>query len=114
MGGRDNDKLWIGVCQISLVIRGAKSLKDRRQVIKSLTDRLKRSGAAVADLSIDGMHDKADISAVIAGSSAHEVGDRLDRIRSTVESAEITMDLEACDIASEVFEYGWIQDRPNQ
>ncbi|MEZ4241256.1 MAG: DUF503 domain-containing protein [Myxococcota bacterium] len=41
MTGRDAARVFVGVLQLSVLVRGARSLKDRRQVIVSLRDRLR-------------------------------------------------------------------------
>jgi hypothetical protein len=48
----DSSELWVAVMHFDIAIPGARSLKDRRQVVKSLRDRIiSRFNVACADVS---------------------------------------------------------------
>lgn len=57
--------MHIGVCKIKLYLPESQSLKDKRRLIKSLIDRLKKKfNLAVAELDALDMHQSAIIGAV--------------------------------------------------
>ena len=62
----------VGTLEISLVIRGAHSLKEKRRVVKSLKDQLKsRFAVAVAEVDHQDSWQRAIIGVAIVGSDAH-------------------------------------------
>lgn len=63
----------VGLLRVELFISDAASLKDRRQVVKSLLDRLAhRHNVAVADLGPDAVHRYAHLAVVtVANDEAH-------------------------------------------
>ncbi|MDL2264363.1 DUF503 domain-containing protein [Synergistaceae bacterium OttesenSCG-928-I11] len=100
-------KLWIGVVMFSIRIYGAGSLKDRRQVVRSVLDRMKSHfNASVADLGPDNTWDKADLAVSCIGSSAQEMETRVDHICSLLSRLEDDGEFEPLQVAREVFAYG--------
>lgn len=73
--------LYIGVLQFTLEIPYAESLKDKRGVIKSLRDKLRRS-FNVSISEIDDLDDMtvATLGAVVAGSDSKHVNSTLDHL----------------------------------
>lgn len=105
-------KAWIGAVLVSARIPGAASLKDRRQVLRSLSDRLKKHfNVSVADLGPDGHWNIFEVAAVCAGSSRNETEHRTEQIVSFLEDGEDLGDYEIINASQEVFAYGDIQDR---
>lgn len=91
----------------SMRLYGAGSLKDRRHVVRSLIDRLKRHfNSSVADLSPDGVWDMASIAVSCVGSSHQEMEQRVDQILSFMEKNEEDGEFELLDTRREVFAYG--------
>lgn len=104
--------LWIGAVRFAVPIPGASSLKDRRQVVRSLLERLKtRCGAAVSDLGPDGVWDRAELAAVVVGSSPSEVEERCARMAEAIERFGGSEGFEPLFVEWEVFAYGDLQDR---
>lgn len=100
-------KPWIGVALFSLTLYDSSSLKDRRQVVRSLTDKAKRHyNVSVADLGPDGLWDRADIAVSGVGSSLHEVEGRMTQIRDFMEKMEADGEFEIASAHQEVFSYG--------
>jgi uncharacterized protein YlxP (DUF503 family) len=100
-------KPWIGVALISLEINGSDSLKDRRQVVRSLLDRLKgHFNVSVADLGPEDSWSRADIAVSCIGSSLQEMTMRVGQLCSNVEHAEEAGEFAILDIQHEVFAYG--------
>jgi uncharacterized protein YlxP (DUF503 family) len=99
--------LWIGVAALSAEITEAGSLKDRRSVVKSLTERLRKHySASCVDLGPDGSWGRADIAAVCAGSSRQETEARVAKMCSFLERAEGEGEFAILSIEREVFAYG--------
>lgn len=100
-------KPWIGVLLVSCRIYDVGSLKDRRQIVRSLIERTKRHyNASVADLGPDGVWDAADIAVTCAGSSHQETAGRIDQIASFFEKNEADGEFEIVSAHREVFSYG--------
>lgn len=100
-------KFWIGVAFFSLHLHDAASLKDRRQVVRSLSERVKRHfNLSVADLGPDGVWDGADLAVTCCGSSHREMERRMDQIFSFMERSEEEGMFEMTSAHREVFPYG--------
>ncbi len=71
----------LGVLQFSLLVRGARSLKDKRRVVRSLKDRYKsRYNVSVAEVDDQQLINKATLAMAMAGSDRKYVGSTLARI----------------------------------
>jgi uncharacterized protein YlxP (DUF503 family) len=100
-------KPWIGVVALSAEIPGSASLKDRRQVVRSLSDRLRRHfNVSCADLGPDGMRNRADIAAVFASSSYQEAKTRSEQCLEFLNGVEGEGEFVTLRITQEVFAYG--------
>lgn len=100
-------KFWIGVAHFSLHLYDAVSLKDRRQVVRSLSERVKRHfNLSTADLGPDGVWNEADLAVTCCGSSHREMEQRMDQIVSFMERTEEEGAFEMLSAHREVFSYG--------
>ena len=100
-------KPWLGVVMVSIEIPGAGSLKDRRQIVRSLCERLKKHfNASCADLGPDATWNRADIAACCIGSSHQEVVSRVEQLCSFVDRAGEDGGFLITDMVHEVFAYG--------
>ena len=73
--------LYIGVLQFTLEIPYAVSLKDKRSVVKSLRDRLRRSfNVSIAEIDDLDVATIATLGAVVAGSDTKHVNSTLDHL----------------------------------
>jgi uncharacterized protein YlxP (DUF503 family) len=98
---------WLCVVIFSIEIHGAGSLKDRRQVVRSLLVKLQRRfNASCADLGPEDLWNRADIAVSCIGSSHQEIESRAQRIYSFAECAENDGEFILLDIKHEVFAYG--------
>ncbi len=71
----------IGILQFSLTIRWARSLKDKRQVVKSLKDRLRnRFNVSVAEIEDQDLPQTATLGIVMAGNDGRYINGALDKI----------------------------------
>lgn len=76
----------VGVCQINLSIPAAHSLKDKRQVLKSLTARVKGSfNASVAEVGQNDVWQSAVIGIAVVGNDRGFVNSALDNIIDFIE-----------------------------
>ncbi|MDR1884992.1 MAG: DUF503 domain-containing protein [Synergistaceae bacterium] len=104
-------KPWIGVALFCLEIYGAGSLKDRRHVVRSLLERMKRRfNASAADLGPDGSWSSADMAITCIGSSHQEMESRLDQVFAFMGRNEGAGEFGIIDARREVFLYGDLQD----
>jgi uncharacterized protein YlxP (DUF503 family) len=100
-------KPWIGIVLFSLRISGSASLKDRRQVVRSLIDGMKKHfNASPADLGPEGSWDRADIAVSCTGSDSGEMERRIGQMRLYIEKCEEHGEFEILDLRHEVFSYG--------
>ncbi len=105
----------IGVAECSLRLPYARSLKDRRQVVRSILDGAKnRLGFSSADLSPDGLWHDAILGFAAVGSSPSEVEERLMNLENYLLRKEERGDFDIVRFTGEVFAYGDLQDRPSE
>ncbi|MDR2780450.1 MAG: DUF503 domain-containing protein [Synergistaceae bacterium] len=98
---------WLCVINFSIEIDGAGSLKDRRQVVRSLLDKIhRRFNASCADLGPEDSWGRADIAVSCVGSSHQEIETRAQRICSFAERSENEGEFILLDMKHEVFSYG--------
>jgi uncharacterized protein len=84
----------VAICRLTLHFPQARSLKDRRQILRSLTDRLKgRFSASVAEVGEKDKWQRAQLGLALVGQSERELNSYLDQLVSLAASepaAEIT------------------------
>lgn len=77
----------VGVLVLQLAIPGARSLKDRRQVLVSLRDRIRaRYDVACHEISPDDLHARGALIVTSGGNDPQVLAQLLDRIRSFAEA----------------------------
>jgi uncharacterized protein len=76
----------VGVVRVELHVPGARSLKDKRRVVRSLIERMHhRVRVSVAETGLHDLHQRAEIAlAVVAGSEA-ELAHLLDQLHRLAE-----------------------------
>jgi uncharacterized protein YlxP (DUF503 family) len=100
-------KAWFGVALFSLRIYSSESLKDRRQVVRSLLERIRRHfNASAADAGPEDTWDRIDMAVSCAGSSRQEMESRLDKLRAFIEKSEEDGEFEILSSFNEVFSNG--------
>jgi uncharacterized protein len=84
----------IGVLQAQLMIRESRSLKDKRQVIKSLKDRLSnRFNISIAEVGANEAHQQAIIGVAMVSNDHAHVQAALDQVVAFIQNdprAELT------------------------
>ena len=79
--------MFVGVCRVSLHLRGNNSLKGKRKVVRSILDRTRtKFNASVAEVQENDNKRRAVIGVAVVGNSAKHVDSMLGRILSFIES----------------------------
>lgn len=100
---------------VSLRIYGASSLKDRRQVVRSLLETVKnRQNFSVADLGPNDVWEKADLAFSCVGSAHLEVEQRVEQLLTWIEKREESGDFELIETRREIICYDDIQNRATE
>jgi len=87
MGLSMDEPVYVGVLHVVLTIPGARTRKDRRQVIRSLRDRVRHRFEVTFHQLGDGDHPgRQAVVVTTAGNEPRVVRSVLDRVRSFVES----------------------------
>jgi uncharacterized protein YlxP (DUF503 family) len=77
----------VGIVRFELHLPGAQSLKDKRQVVRSLKERLReRVHASVAEVEFQDLWQRAAIGFAVVGSDGAQVRDMLQNARHIVDS----------------------------
>src|SRR5262249_46980635 len=78
---RPDAMMHIGVLQFSMDIPAAESLKDKRRVVQSLKEKLRRSfNISIAEVDDHDVHTVATLGAVMAGADIPYINGALDKI----------------------------------
>lgn len=89
-----NSHMVVGVCHITLIIHDNHSLKGKRQVLKSITEKVKnRFNVSVAEVGSNDAWQKAEIGVCAVGNDRAFINSALDKVMDFVEDlhlAEIT------------------------
>lgn len=102
---------WIGAYQCRLKLLWAASLKDRRHVVRSLTEgACSKFNISASDLGLNGSYQDVALGFTAAGSSAAEIEDRLNCLEKYLEQCETAGEFETTEITREVFTYGDVSD----
>ena len=104
-------KPWIGLVVLSMRIYGATSLKDRRQVTRSILESIRnRQNFSVCDLGPDDSWDRADLAFSCVSCSAARTSEQIDRLTDIIELREQDGEFEIINVRKEVMAYGDIQN----
>lgn len=81
----------IGILRIDLYMNGSRSLKDKRQTLKSLIQRIKSrfSNVSVSEVGSHDLWQKATIGISLVGNESRIVNSVLDRITQFIESTGV-------------------------
>ena len=77
----------VGIVRFELHVPGARSLKDKRQVVRSIRDRIvERVRASVAEVEHQDLWQRAAIGVAVVAPDGGRVREQLDGVRRIVES----------------------------
>lgn len=77
----------VGIVRVELHLPGAQSLKDKRQVVRSLKERLReRVHASVAEVEFQDLWQRTAIGIAVVGSDGGQVREMLSNARHIVDS----------------------------
>ncbi len=80
--------MFVGVVRIELHIPGARSLKDKRSVVRSLKDRIRqRVQAAVAEVDHQDLWQRAALGVAVVSGERGQVDSMLQSVRHIADSA---------------------------
>ena len=96
--------MHVGVCRVTLRLAGSHSLKEKRQVIRSLADRLRaRYNAAVAEVEEQDSWQTAVLGIAVVSTQAAHADQQLATILDQIESTRL--DAEVIDREVEIIPY---------
>jgi len=76
----------VGVLRLSLSIPAARSLKDKRQVVRKVTDRVRsRFDVSVAEVGENDIWQRAQLGIAVVGNDRRFVNEVLDKVRGFVD-----------------------------
>lgn len=75
------EKLFIGAGFVSLFVRHARSLKDKRQITQSLMQKLKNEGFSATEMGFGDNHKRAMIGFVICSHSVGAAAEQLEKAK---------------------------------
>ena len=76
-----DESLWVGVLRLSLVVDGARSLKDRRRAVSQVRDRLRaKHNVSVADVGHLEDATRAIVAVTMVGNDPRFLRSALDRV----------------------------------
>jgi uncharacterized protein len=82
----------IGACEVRLMILGARSLKEKRKVLKSFKDRLSRMNVSVAEVDDNDKWQAATLGITLVSNDAGFVNSVIDKIIQGIEdNGEVEM-----------------------
>ncbi len=92
--------MHIGIVEMTWRLNGCQSLKDKRQVVRSLVDRLRHQfNASVAEVAHQDEHQLAGVGLAMVNSDRRLVERLLDQI---IDFAEATADAELIGLETEI------------
>lgn len=78
--------MFVGYAAFELHIESAQSLKEKRTVVRSLRDRLRRKfEISVAEVGLNDLHQRARIGVAVVSNSARNAGALLEKIASWID-----------------------------
>lgn len=79
--------MFVGTIRIEVLVPGAQSLKDKRQVVRSLKERIRhRTQASVAEVDHQDLWQRAALGVALVSGDRHHLGVLMQAVRQVVES----------------------------
>ena len=96
--------MHIGACVVTIQLPASRSLKDKRQVVRSLTERLRRQfNMAVAEVEEQDAWQTAVLGFTVVSNEAGHAARQVDRILEAIEQSRL--DAEVVDRQTDVFSF---------
>jgi uncharacterized protein len=80
--------LRVGLLSVELFLPDAESLKDKRMVVRSVKDRLKKFNVSVAEVEHQQLWQRAGLGIVSVSNSAEQVDKSLDAVLEEIERVQ--------------------------
>ncbi|MBI5048271.1 MAG: DUF503 domain-containing protein [Deltaproteobacteria bacterium] len=78
--------MFVGICQVDLIIHDAQSLKGKRQVLKAIIERLKnRFNVSAAEVGDNDVWQRSQIGLSVIGNDSRHINSMLDKILNFIE-----------------------------
>jgi hypothetical protein len=85
----------IGILEIILYLPESHSLKDKRQVVKSLKDKVhQRFNVAIAEVEDLELWQKAHLAVSSVGNDRRQINGRLDQVINFIERQQVAVDMD--------------------
>jgi uncharacterized protein YlxP (DUF503 family) len=79
--------MFVGIVRIDLHLPAARSLKDKRQIVQSLKERIRqRVHAAVAEVDHQDLWQRASLGVSVVSGESHQVEEQLQSVRRLVDA----------------------------
>ena len=79
--------MFVGIVRVELHVPAARSLKDKRSVVRALKDRIRsRTSAAVAEVDHQDLWQRAALGVAVVSGDAGHVAELLQDVRGIIES----------------------------
>lgn len=93
----------IGICQIDLIIHNSNSLKEKRQILKAIIERVKnRFNVSAAEVGDNDVWQRSQIGLSVVGNDSRHINSMLDKILNFIESLHLA---EVIDHRIEILNY---------
>lgn len=105
---------YVGVFQVEIDIPGCRSIKERRQVVRSLIDRIRRRwNVSVVDIGPEGRWDQAFLAFSLVGTTYTMCEERIDAIWNFLQKEEDMSTFVIVHYWQEVDKYDELPDAEN-
>lgn len=102
----DDVRTYTGTLVVDLVLRGARSLKDRRGPLRALVQRLRNGGFAVSQVGPADLQQRVFLAVAAVAASEGGVEELLDAAERVLHGSEFEVGLRARDVRVETFASG--------
>ena len=103
---KEKTQFWIAALELHIDIPYAASLKDRRQIVRSLTDGVRsRFSISAADLGPSDMYNIAVLGFTASASGKSELEERVGNLRNFIHWREEEGEFEVIEFTSQILNY---------
>lgn len=102
----DDVRTYTGTLVVDLVLRGARSLKDRRAPLRALVQRLRNQGFAASQVGPAGLHQRVFLGVAVIAGNEGGAEERLAAAERILYASEFEVGLLARDVRVETFASG--------